>query len=254
MSRRTTSRVRTQPLTLGAAQPDAQLKDGKPRAGLSRDRVLRTAVALADRKGIEAVTMRRLAKELGVEAMTLYHYVANKDEMLEGMVDLVAREVPLPDGGVDWKGITRRRAIATREVLRQHPWASNLWVQVGLGPGRSRYMDSALRVYREGGLSPDVTDRVYHAVENHIFGFTLQAQVFPLEEVDLKAVGMAFLQTLPPDYPYLAEHIVQHLEKGVIDDNDFEFGLDLILDGIERLAAEEKGSKRKARSRKRPPK
>jgi AcrR family transcriptional regulator len=214
----------------------------KRRTALSRDRVLRTAIGLADREGIGSLTMRRLARELGVEAMTLYHYVANKDEMLDGMIDLVAREVPLPDpsaGHGDWKGATRQRAIATRQVLQRHPWASALWIQVGLGPARTRYMDSALRTFREGGLSPEVTERVYHAVENHIFGYTLQAQAFPLEDADLEAVGTAVLQSLSPEYPYLAEHIAQHLEKGTLDEGDFEFGLDLILDGIERLADEE---------------
>ena len=204
---------------------------------MSRDRVLRTAIGLADREGIDALTMRRLASELGVEAMTLYHYVANKDEMLEGMIDLVAQEVPFEDEGADWKRATRARAIATREILLRHPWAGSLWIHSGLGPGRTRYMDSALRTFREGGLSPEVTERVYHAVENHIFGYTLQAQAFPLEEKDLEAVGTAVLQALPVDeFPYLAEHIGQHLEKGTLDEGDFEFGLDLILDGVERLA------------------
>jgi len=205
---------------------------------MSRDRLLRTAVGLADREGIDALTMRRLASELGVEAMTLYHYVANKEEILAGMIDLVAGEVELATGEEDWKTATRRRAISTREVLLRHPWASGLWIKVFLGPVRTRYMDSALRTFREGGLSPEVTERAYHAVENHIFGYTLQAQAFPLEEVDLADVGTAFLQSLPVDeFPYLAEHVVQHLEKGTLDEGDFEFGLDLILDGVERLAA-----------------
>jgi AcrR family transcriptional regulator len=221
--------------------------------------VLRTAIGLADKEGIGALTMRRLAGELGVEAMTLYHYVANKDEMLEGMIDLVAQEVPFEDGGTDggadWKSATRARAIATRETLLRHPWAGSLWIHSGLGPGRTRYMDSALRTFREGGLSPDITERVYHAVENHIFGYTLQAQAFPLAEEDLDAVGTAVLQALPVDeFPFLAEHIGQHLEKGTLDEGDFEFGLDLILDGVERLAEEEarSGRKRKGRSKKPP--
>ncbi len=206
---------------------------------MSRDRVLRTAIGLADREGIGALTMRRLAQELGVEAMTLYHYVANKDEMLDGMIDLLAGEVELPPEGDDWKSTTRRRAIATREVLLRHPWAGTRWIQAGVGPGRMRYMDSALQTFRDGGLSPEITERVYHAVENHIFGYTLQAQAFPLEDADLADAGTAFLESLPVDeYPYLAEHVVQHLEKGSLDEGDFEFGLDLILDGVEQMAAE----------------
>ena len=175
----------------------------KRRKPMSRDRVLRTAIGLADKEGIDALTMRRLAQELGVEAMTLYHYVDNKEEILGGMIDLVAREVPLPDAGADadgsgeWKAATRHRAIATREVLLRHPWAGALWNQVRVGPGRIGYMDAALRTFREGGLSPEVTERAFHAVENHILGYTLQAQAFLLPDEDLAAAGQAFLLTLP---------------------------------------------------------
>lgn len=221
------------------ARPAAQSKARKP---MSRDRVLRTAIDLADKEGIDALTMRRLAQELGVEAMTLYHYVSNKEEILGGMVDLVAREVPLPQAGanrsVDWKAATRGRAIAAREVLLRHPWAGGLWNQVRVGLGRIGYMDAALRTFRAGGLSPEVTERAFHAVENHILGYTLQAQAFLLPDEDLAAAGKAFLQSLPSEeFPYLTEHVIQHLEKGTLDEGDFEFGLDLILDGVERMDA-----------------
>jgi AcrR family transcriptional regulator len=227
----------------------------KRRKPMSRDRVLQSAIDLADREGIEALTMRRLAQELGVEAMTLYHYVAGKEEILGGMIDLVAHEVPLPDPGADgkveWKAATRQRAIAAREVLLRHPWAGALWNQVRVGPGRIHYMDSALRTFREGGLSPEVTERAFHAVENHILGYTLQAQAFLLPDEDLAAAGQAFLQSLPTDeFPWLVEHVVQHLEKGTLDEGDFEFGLDLILDGVERMAASGE-SIRKPKSKKR---
>jgi AcrR family transcriptional regulator len=222
---------------------------------MSRDRVLQTAIGLADKEGIEALTMRRLAQELGVEAMTLYHYVANKEDILGGMIDLVAREVPLPEAGgngsVDWKSATRGRAIAAREVLLRHPWAGALWNQVRVGPGRIGYMDAALRTFREGGLSPEVTERAFHAVENHILGYTLQAQAFLLPDEDLAAAGKAFLQSLPSEeFPYLTEHVVQHLEKGTLDEGDFEFGLDLILDGVERMDRDARPM-RKRRSKKR---
>ena len=112
-----------------------------------------------------------------------------------------------------------------------------------------------MRTYREGGLSPEITEKAFHAVENHIIGYTLQAEAFPLPEEDLAEVGQAFLRILSTEqYPYLAEHVTQHLEKGTLDEGDFEFGLDLILDGVERLAEEEArpGRKRKGRSRKPP--
>ena len=234
------------------ARPASQANRREP---MSRDRVLGTAIGLADSEGIGALTMRRLAQELGVEAMTLYHYVANKDEMLDGMVDLVAGEVELPDGGGDWKGATRQRALAARDVFIRHPWVVALWIRLRVGPKRIGYMDSALRTYREAGLSPEITEKAFHAVENHIIGYTLQAEAFPLAEEDLAEAGQAFLRILSTEqYPYLAEHVTQHLEKGTLDEGDFEFGLDLILDGVERLAEEEAraGRKRKGRSKKPP--
>ena len=218
------------------AGPAAQAKRRKP---MSRDRVLQTAIGLADKEGIGALTMRRLAQELGVEAMTLYHYVADKNEMLDGMVDLVAGEVELPDGGGDWKGATRQRALAAREVFIRHPWVVALWIRLRVGPKRIRYMNTALGTYREAGLSPEITERVFHAVENHIIGYTLQAEAFPLADEDLAEAGQAFLRTLSTEeYPHLAEHVAQHLEKGTLDEGDFEFGLDLILDGVDRMDAD----------------
>jgi AcrR family transcriptional regulator len=232
------------------ARPAAQ---ARPRQPMSRERVLRTAIGLADKEGIDALTMRRLAQELGVEAMTLYHYVANKQEMLDGMIDLLAQDVEFPSGDEDWKTATRERAISTRNVLLRHPWAGSLWNQVQVGPGRIRLMDSALRTFRTGGLSPEVTERGFHAVENHILGYTLQAQAFLLPDVDLAEAGRAFLQFLPrEEYPWLAEHVEQHLEKGTLDEGDFEFGLDLILDGIERLDEDAKARPmRRRKSKKR---
>ena len=120
---------------------------------MSRERVLRAAIDFADANGIESLSMRKLARELGVEAMTLYYYVANKNDLLEGMADLVAEEIELPSGDVDWREATRRRAASAHAVLVRHHWASPLWMRVMIGPARMRYMDSALGVYRRAGLS-----------------------------------------------------------------------------------------------------
>jgi AcrR family transcriptional regulator len=180
--------------------------------------------------------MRRLGQERGVEAMTVYHYVASKGEILEGMVDLVAGEIELPPGS-DWKAATRQRAVSARDAFRRHRWASVLWIRLDIGPARMRYMDAALRAFREAGFSVDLTEKAYHAVEDHIAGYTLQAENFPLAEADLAEVGEAFYRALPADeYPHLAEHIRQHLDvSGLDSEGEFAFGLDLILDGIERL-------------------
>ena len=208
------------------------------RPAMSRDRVMRAAMDLADREGIESLTMRRLARDLGVEAMTLYYYVASKGEILEGIADLVAGEIELPPDGAGWKAGARQRAISAHDVLVRHPWASMLWVSgAALGPGRLRYMDAGLRGFREAGFSRELTEQAYHAVENHIVGYTLQEMAFVIDRESLAESGASFLGALPADeYPFLAEHVMQHLEgPGHIDEGDFEFALDLILDGVERI-------------------
>ena len=210
---------------------------------MSRERVLRAAVELADRSGIEALSMRKLARELGVEAMTLYYYVANKNDMVEGMADLVAAEIVLPPDDLDWKEATRLRATSAHEVLARHQWATPVWMRVMIGPARMRYMNAALGTYRRAGLSPATTELAFHTIENHIVGYTLQESDFPLAADDLAAVAREFLQKLPvEEFPHLAEHIEQHLtHAAVIESGAFDFGLELLLEGIERIRTEGEG-------------
>jgi AcrR family transcriptional regulator len=206
---------------------------------MSRERVLRAAIDFADANGIESLSMRKLARELGVEAMTLYYYVANKNDLVEGMADMVAEEIELPSPDGEWREATRRRATSAHEVLARHHWASPLWMRVMIGPARMRYMDSALGVYRRAGLSPASTELAFHAVENHIVGYAVQEVNFPLEAQDLADAARAFLEELPADdYPHLAEHVRQHLTHEEIESGSFEFGLEQLLDGIERLRTE----------------
>ncbi len=220
----------------------------EPRVPLSRERVLDAAISLADEHGIESLTMRKLAQVLRVEAMTLYYYVARKEDILGGIVDIVVGEIDVPDGGADWKAAIRRSAISAHEVLLRHPWSASLILS---GPpvslARLRYMDAILGSLRNAGFSAEMTDHAYHALDSHIMGFTLW-------EVGI-SVGMArvpgsvetFLQELDTDaYPYLAEHIEQHLkERSPDDEGEFEFGLDLILDGLEKVRTSRRGDRRK---------
>ncbi|WP_205856979.1 TetR/AcrR family transcriptional regulator C-terminal domain-containing protein [Phytoactinopolyspora endophytica] len=205
------------------------------RTRLNRDRVLDAGAALADAEGIGALTMRRLGKELGVEAMALYNHVHNKDDLLHGMLDRVAGEIELPDSSPDWRDHVRRRAISAHAVLMRHPWAAGLWTSsINLGPARMRYMDSALRSLDEAGFPPDLLDRAFHTIEDHIVGHALQALGFPLDHDQMMETGEEFLRTFPVDeYPDLAAHIRHHLQDDE-DGDGFEFGLDLILDGLER--------------------
>lgn len=210
------------------------------RLPLNRERVLRAAIALADAGGVETLSMRRLAQELGVEAMSLYNHVANKDDLLQGMVDIVVGEIELPSESAHWKTAMRQSAISAHTVLLRHRWAPQLLPSGGgmPGPARVRYMDGVLRCLRVGGFSMDLTDHAYHALESHINGFTLWQIGFPFKNrEELVALGRTFLRQISADeHPYLAEHINQHLappsRKG---QSEFDFGLDLLLDGLERM-------------------
>jgi AcrR family transcriptional regulator len=199
--------------------------------------VLQAAVALADEGGIKALSMRKLAQELGVEAMSLYNHVANKDDILDGIVELVASEIDLAPGEADWRAGVRRRAISAHEVLLQHSWACNLWMSSPtFGPARMGWADAVLRGLREGGFPGDLTYHGFHALQSHVMGFTLYVASFQFDVADLKELATTFLRDFPGDeYPDLAEHIRQHMEPSEEHEGTFVFGLDLILDGLERL-------------------
>lgn len=215
----------------------ADIADSRP--PLSRERVLEAAIVLADAGGIESLSMRKLAGALGVEAMTLYYYVANKDEILSAIVDMVVSEFELPDPEADWKVAIRRTAISAFEVLQRHPWAASLMLhRTAVSTARLRYMDAILGSLRRGGFSADLTDHAYHALDSHIMGFTLWVVSMNLgTEEDLAAMAEQFLRELPiDDVPNLAEHIQQHMKpRDPNDEGDFAFGLDLILDGLQRI-------------------
>jgi AcrR family transcriptional regulator len=209
------------------------------RVPLSRNRVLEGAIRLADSGGIESLSMRKLAQELGVEAMTLYYHVANKDDILNGIVDIVVGEFDLPTRGGEWKPEIRKTAISAHEVLVLRPWAASLVLTAaGVSPARLRYMDSILGCFRDAGFSAEMTDHAYHAIESHIMGFTLWEVGMDLgSKEDLAALATDFLEALPVDeFPHLAEHVEQHLKPRRTDDpGEFAFGLELILDGLERI-------------------
>ena len=206
------------------------------RLPLNRERVLSAAIVLADEGGIEALSMRKLGQALGVEAMSLYNHVANKDEILGGIIDVVIGEIELPSDAADWKTALRRSSISARDVYLRHPWACSLSMsrQSG-GPAGLRRAEWMLRALREGGLSKDLTYHAFHILESHILGFTLQQLNFQYEGDELADLASTFLQQLPAgEYPEFVEHVMQHLEPRQGDEGGFELGLDLILDGLER--------------------
>jgi AcrR family transcriptional regulator len=210
----------------------------EPRTPLSRERVLRAAIRLADEGGFESLSMRKLGQELGVQAMSLYNHVAGKDDIRDGIVDIVWTEIEIARGP-DWKAGIRASAISAHDALVAHRWACSLMMKTtAVSLARMRWMESILGTLREGGFSANLTHHAYHALDSHITGFTLWQVSFPFEtEAELVDMAQTFLREFPLDeYPYVAEHVVQHLPESKPDDeSEFEFGLDLILDGRERL-------------------
>ena len=218
-----------------ATQPS---EPATPRAPLTRQRVLRAAVALADRGGIASLSMRKLAQELGVEAMSLYHHVTNKDDILDGLVEAVFSEIDLPSGEADWKAAMRRRAISVREALRRHPWATGLMESRSTpGPATLRHHDAVLRILRNAGFSVELAAHAFSVLDSYIYGFALQEANLPFQNPEeLAAVADTIMRHIDPDeYPYFTEIAVEHaLQPGYDYGNEFVYGLDLILDGLER--------------------
>jgi AcrR family transcriptional regulator len=204
---------------------------------LSRERVLHAAVTLADEGGVEALSMRKLAEELGVKAMSLYNHVANKDDVLDGIVDVAWDEIVVPTGEADWKTEIRGIAISAHETLLRHPWASGLSMRPRPGPARLRYGDSLLGCLRNAGFSKDLTYHAFHIIESYIMGYTFQ--VLSVRAVDTQQfadIAAKFLRgDFSAEYPHFTEHALQHMEPGDDDVSAYELGLDLILDGLERL-------------------
>jgi AcrR family transcriptional regulator len=211
----------------------------KPRAHLSRERVLRAAIVLADLGGIESLTMRNLGQELGVEAMSLYNHVANKDDLLDGMVDLVFSEIAVPSDRADWRTAMRQRAISAREALLRHRWATSLMQSRSKpGPATLRHHDSMLGSLRQAGFTVEMAAHAYSVMDSYIYGFALQQMNLPLDSAEKVARGaLDILHQLPAgQHPHLTEMIIEHgMKPGYDYADEFEFGLDLILDGLARL-------------------
>jgi AcrR family transcriptional regulator len=220
----------------------------RKRKPLTKERVLAQAIALADGDGIEALTMRKLGQALGVEAMSLYNHVANKGELVAAMVDRVVEQFELPEDEPRWEAAIRRCAISAHDLLIEHQWACSLALlpsdtRMVDGP-RIRYMEWLLRRLREAGFSAEIAYSAYHTLDSHIFGFTLwqlghakaERMLAPSDGQSLEEWAARFLEQMRPQFPYLAEHGEQHMAAGAHDGrHEFEFGLDLILDGLKRV-------------------
>ena len=203
---------------------------------LSRERVLAAAVALADREGIDALSMRNLGREVGVEAMSLYNHVKNKDDLLDGIVEVVAKQLEPPSIGGDWKAAMRSRAIRAHGVLMQHPWATMLIVsRANVGPAMLRYVDATIGCLREAGFSWAMSDHVWNAIDGYVYGFTLQKLNFPFEPEEYPVVAAQYLHLVPEtEYPYLngmTRQVIARTHDGI---QKLELGLDVLLNGFEQ--------------------
>jgi AcrR family transcriptional regulator len=213
--------------------------DAEQRVPLSRERLVRGAIAIADAAGIGALTMRSLAQELGVKPMSLYHHVANKDEILDGIIDAVFSQIELPPADAGWRAAVRYRAISARDVLARHPWAIPLMEsRTHPGPATLRQHDAMIGTLGRAGFSLPMTAHAYSLLDSYVYGFALSEAALPFDSPDtVPDVASAILAQFPAaEYPHLAELATEHvLQPGYDHGNEFEFGLDLILDGLDRL-------------------
>jgi AcrR family transcriptional regulator len=226
----------------------AQLETAQEtRTPLNRERVLRAAVGLADREGVEGLSMRRLAAELGVVPMALYKHVANKDELLDGMIEFVVAEIDPPRTDTDWKTAVRERILSARRALRRHPWASRVMEsRTSPTPTVMAYMDSMIQMFTDGGFSIDLTHHVLHAMGSRLMGFS--QELFNDQTDPDTPIQPEMLEQMGETYPSIFRlyKAITHDDASVVgagcdDQAEFEFALDLMLDGIERLRNAETG-------------
>ena len=231
-------------MSTGKFEQGAQMRPStKPtaevRTPLNRQRVLRTAVVLADESGIDSLTMRKLGVAVGVEAMSLYNHVTNKEDLLDGMVDLVFAEIELPLSGADWKTAMCERAESARQALKRHPWAIGLMsARTSPGPATLGHHNAVIGSLRTAGFSVSMAAHAFSAIDSYVYGFALQEVTLPFgeTEAEMAEVARAIMAQFPTDeYPHLAEFTIEHvLQPGYDYGQEFQFGLDLILAGLER--------------------
>ncbi|MEZ3182481.1 TetR/AcrR family transcriptional regulator [Streptomyces pimonensis] len=206
------------------------------RTPLSRERVIRTAVTVADEKGAAALTMRAVAEPLGVEAMSLYHHVTGREDILDGMVDAVFGEIDLPPRDTDWRSAMRHRAASARAVLRRHPWAIGLMdSRTKPGPATLRHHDAVIGALRAAGFSVPMTAHAISLIDSYLYGFALQEASLPFRDpAGLDEVAGTLVREMPADtYPHLTELTTEHvLRTGYDYADEFGFGLTLVLDAL----------------------
>lgn len=214
----------------------ATRKRADTRQPVTRERVLRAGIAMADTEGLAALTMRALGEALGVQAMSLYNHVNDKEDILDGMVDLVVAEIDVPSRSGPWRDAMRTRALSAHAVLLRHPWACGLLMsRVNVGPWMLRYVDATIGCLQAAGFPLPLADHAWNALDSYIYGFTLQKLNFPFEAEEYAKVAAGYLPHLSAEQ-YPAMHALTTLVAAGRHDglHDLEFGLELLLDGLER--------------------
>ena len=215
------------------------------RVPLSRDRVLTAAIDVADAGGVASLTIRSLADKLGVKPMSVYHYVANKDEILDAIVDLVFAEIDLPRAGGDWRAEMRRRAVSARQVLRRHPWAiALLQSRTSPGPATLRHHDAFIGTLRAAGFSIVMTAHAFAAIDSYVYGFALSEAALPIHGPEpVPDVAESMMRGYDAAaYPHLTEFTTEHVIRPGYDFGaEFRYGLELIVDGLARALAGQPG-------------
>ncbi|MBI1904794.1 MAG: TetR/AcrR family transcriptional regulator C-terminal domain-containing protein [Rhodocyclales bacterium] len=208
--------------------------DDTPRRPLSRERILAEALLLADRQGNAGLTMRALARALGVEAMSLYNHIASKDDLIDGMVESVVASIALPAPRGDWQAEMRKRALSMRAAFLTHPWAAPLMVsRINIGPNMLSLIDATLGCLHAAGFDHATADHVWNALDSHIYGFHLLERSFPLQPGQYAEAARQFLPNLPPDrYPHMHTLALMVAKGRHTGTHDFEFGLDLLLTAL----------------------
>ena len=209
------------------------------RLPLSRERVMAEALRMVDEGGLDVLSMRNLAQALQVEAMSLYNHVQNKEHILDGLVELVVSEIEVPPTGGDWRAAMRRRALSAHAVLMRHPWATMLFVsRMNIGPNMLRYVDATIGCLRGAGFSYPMADHAWTSIDAYVYGFTLQKLNFPLGPAEYASSASQFLPMIPAaQFPHLngmSQEVIAGRHDGL---HQLDFGLELLLDGIERLRA-----------------
>lgn len=204
---------------------------------ISAETIGRAAIAIADQDGIAKVSMRTTASALGVQAMSLYHHVKNKDALLDVMVDLVAGEIRLPEADLPWQDFLRRRCRSAYAVLREHPWVGALLVsRMNSGPNMLRYVDATIGALVRAGFTYPQADHAWNAIDNHLYGFVMQEQQFPISPGEYAAVAAEYLPQIEAmNLPHLTRMTRLVADRHYDGLHDFDFGLDLIIDGLQRL-------------------